>query len=303
MNINRRFALGFAGLALLLIAALAMAHRGLYGWTLFIVLPIIAGGLAAWIRRPATAGGAVRIGAIVGAMGCCLFLVAGAEGVICVAMALPVVVPLSVAGSLLAYWGDAPSRGKQPAVMTLLIPAFLLFDVHAKPPFYSVATSIVVNAAPERVWQHVAAFSTIEESPDWVLRTGLAYPIRTTIDGSGAGAPRSCVLSTGAVRERVVVWDEPRLLRFAVTQTPPPMVEMGLYGPIHPKHLDGYYIAQEGQFELTPLPKGRTLVVGTSWYRHGLWPAAYWRWWSDAVIHHIHARVLRHIRYLSERGA
>jgi hypothetical protein len=303
MIFNRKFALGFCGFVLLLIAALAMAHLGLYGWTLFIVLPVIAGGLAACIRRPATVGRAVRLGAIVGAMGCCIFLVVGAEGLICVAMALPVVVPLSVAGSLLAYWGDAPARGKQPAVMTLLIPAFMLFDVNAKPPVYSVATSIVVNAAPPRVWKNVVAFPAIEDQPDWVLRTGLAYPIRTAIGGSGVGASRSCVLSTGAVRERVVVWNEPSLLRFVVTQTPPPMREMGLYGPIHPRHLDGYYISQAGQFELTPLPGGRTLVVGTSWYRHGLWPAAYWRWWSDAVIHRIHERVLRHIRYLSEHGA
>jgi hypothetical protein len=100
----------------------------------------------------------------------------------------------------------------------------------------------------------------------------------------------------------VVVWNEPRLLRFVVTATPPAMREMGLYGPIQPKHLNGYYLSKEGQFELTSLPGGRTLVVGTSWYQHGLWPAGYWRWWSDAVVHHIHRRVLDHIRALSESG-
>lgn len=30
-------------------------------------------------------------------------------------------------------------------------------------------------------------------------------------------------------------------------------------------------------------------------YRHRLWPSAYWRLWSDAIIHRIHMRVLRHI--------
>jgi hypothetical protein len=186
--------------------------------------------------------------------------------------------------------------------MALFVPLSMLFDVNAKPPVYSVTTSIVVNAAPERVWKHVVAFPDITDEPDWVLRTGLAYPIRTRIEGSGAGAPRSCDLSTGTVQERVVVWNEPRLLRFVVTATPPAMREMGLYGPIHPKHLNGYYVSEEGQFELTPLSGRRTLVVGTSWYHHGLWPAAYWRWWSDAVVHQIHRRVLGHIRALSEDG-
>jgi hypothetical protein len=80
------------------------------------------------------------------------------------------------------------------------------------------------------------------------------------------------------------------------------MKETGLYGPITPKHLNGYYISKAGRFTLTPLADGRTLIVGTSWYQHGLWPAEYWRWWSDAVVHHIHKRVLEHIRTLSEQN-
>jgi hypothetical protein len=184
--------------------------------------------------------------------------------------------------------------------MCLLLPISMLFDVNAKPPVYSVTTSIVVNATPERVWKNVVAFPEISAQPDWVLGTGFAYPIRTRIEGSGVGAPRKCDLSTGTVEERIVTWDEPRLLRFVVTSTPPAMRERGLYGPIYPKHVTGYYESAEGQFALTPLPGGRTLVVGTSWYRHGLWPANYWRLWSDMVVHHIHRRVLEHIRALSE---
>ena len=31
-----------------------------------------------------------------------------------------------------------------------------------------------------------------------------------------------------------------------------------------------------------------------------MWPARYWRAWSDRLIHEIHLRVLRHVRTLSE---
>lgn len=31
--------------------------------------------------------------------------------------------------------------------------------------------------------------------------------------------------------------------------------------------------------------------------------APYWRWWSDAIIHRIHERVLTHLRTLSESQA
>jgi hypothetical protein len=297
---NWRILLSFGCFAALFGAALYLATHGTYGWTLFVMLPVLAGGLGVWSVQPATWGRAILTGAIVGIVGCALFLLAGKEGFVCVLMALPIVVPLAILGSLLAYWGGGLTNPKQPAAMCLLVPISMLFDVNATPPVYSVTTSIVVNATPERVWKNVIAFPDISAQPDWVLSTGVAYPLRTRIEGSGVGAPRKCDLSTGTVEERVVVWDEPRLLRFTVTSTPPAIRERGLYGPIYPKHVSGYYSSAEGEFALTPLPGGRTLVVGTSWYRHGLWPANYWRFWSDLVVHHIHARVLEHIRALSE---
>ncbi len=302
MSRRSRLLLSAGIFALLMAAALTLARRGAYGWTLFIMLPVIAGGMGVWCFRPVSLGQAVRIGAAIGAAGCLLFLLLGAEGLICIVMALPIVVPLAVAGSLLSWLGRNLAMPKRPAAMCLLVPISLFYDVSSKPPVYSVTTSIVVNAPPERVWKYVVAFPEITAQRDWVLGTGVAYPIRTRIEGSGAGVRRYCDLSTGTVQERVVVWDEPRFLRFVVTATPPAMREMGLYGPIYPKHLDGFYVSKEGQFRLTPLPGGRTLVTGTSWYQHGLWPAEYWRCWSDAVVHHIHRRVLEHVRALSENN-
>jgi hypothetical protein len=51
------------------------------------------------------------------------------------------------------------------------------------------------------------------------------------------------------------------------------------------------------------LANGHTLLEGTTWYQHGLWPGEYWRWWSQAVIHRIHLRVLNHIKQLTETEA
>jgi len=44
----------------------------------------------------------------------------------------------------------------------------------------------------------------------------------------------------------------------------------------------------------------RTRLHGSTWYQHGLEPAGYWRWWSDAIIHRIHLRVLEHIKKRAE---
>ena len=146
-------------------------------------------------------------------------------------------------------------------------------------------------------------FSELPEPHEWYFRAGIAYPQKAGIVGSGEGAVRYCQFSTGPFIEPVEAWDEPRLLRFGVTENPPPMHEWSPYANIAPKHLHGYLVAERGQFQLTELPNRRTLLNATTWYRHGLWPAQYWRLWSDAIIHRIHIRVLNHIRTLAEQDA
>jgi hypothetical protein len=79
-----------------------------------------------------------------------------------------------------------------------------------------------------------------------------------------------------------------------------PLNELSPYKQIHAPHLHGYFISHGGQFLLTGLPGGRTRLEGTTWYRHTMWPATYWGWWSDYVIHRIHMRVLNHIREQAE---
>jgi hypothetical protein len=85
-------------------------------------------------------------------------------------------------------------------------------------------------------------------------------------------------------------------LKFSVTSNPPPLEEWTPYSHIDPPHLHGFLMSEGGQFLLTPLPDGGTPLEGTTWYQHGLWPSAYWRLWSDVIIHQIHMRVLQHIR-------
>jgi hypothetical protein len=137
-------------------------------------------------------------------------------------MALLPAIVLSILGSLLVY-GCFGLEENRTAAMGLLLPMAFWFDTHAKPPVYAVRTSLVVNASPEHVWKYAVAFPNITESRDWVLRTGVAYPMRTRLLGTGLGAPRYCDLSTGPVVERVTAWEPPYLLRFRVLSTPPAM--------------------------------------------------------------------------------
>jgi hypothetical protein len=168
-----------------------------------------------------------------------------------------------------------------------------------EPAVRAVETEVIIDAAPAEVWPHVIAFPPLPEPDDWFFRTGIAYPQRAEIHGTGVGAVRHCVFSTGTFVEPIEVWHPPSLLRFRVTEQPEPMTEWGPYH-IHPAHLDHYLCSQQGQFHLERLPDGRTRLVGTTWYSNRMWPAAYWGLWSDYIIHRIHGRVLIHIKKLAE---
>jgi hypothetical protein len=163
-----------------------------------------------------------------------------------------------------------------------------------------VTTSVVVDGAPEVVWRHVISFSELPAPRETIFRAGIAYPIGARIEGRGAGAVRRCRFSTGDFVEPITVWDAPRRLAFTVRSQPAPMKELSPYGDVHPPHLDGFLRSRHGEFRLLRLPGGRTRLVGTTWYENRMWPAEYWRTWSDGLIHRIHLRVLRHVRNLSE---
>ena len=278
-----------------------LLHTGLYGWTLFVAAPVMLGGLAVWVCRPATAARAAAIGAAATLAALSMLLLVALEGLGCIVMAAPLALPLGALGGVLAYTAERSTNASRGiALLLLLPPAGLRWDATARPPVFEVRSSVIIAAPPDRVWRYVVTFPELPEPEEWFFRAGLAYPQRARIVGSGPGAIRYCEFSTGPFVEPIETWEEARLLRFRVTENPAPMQEWSPYARVLPRHLHGYLVSRRGQFRLIPLSGNRTLLEGATWYQHGLWPAQYWRWWSDAIIHRIHLRVLTHIRTLAE---
>jgi uncharacterized membrane protein YhaH (DUF805 family) len=277
-----------------------------YGTTLFLGAPMLMGATAGYVFNRGHPRGYVAsagIGLAAVFFGGCALLLFALEGAICVAMALPLLLPVGAMGAVMGKAiADATRRPPIELLGAILVLPLLAGVesrwIHAKERV--VLTSVEIDATPEVVWEHVVDFPDITEPEPWYFSLGIASPRRARIVGRGVGAIRYCEFSTGDFVEPITQWDEPRRLAFNVTEQPDPMVELSPYRHVHPPHLDHYLRSTHGEFHLAPLPDGHTLLEGRTWYEFDMFPQAYWTLWSDFLIHRIHERVLVHIKRIAE---
>jgi len=306
------------GIAITLLLSLAATQFSVialenYGWGLFVGVPFFIGLVSVLVygyHAERTVGACLLVSLIAISLFGAMLVLFAVEGVICIVMAAPIGFVLAVFGGVIGYAiqkriatvsHNAPTL-RVCAAMFALVPLLMYAEKleQTAPRVLPVKTSVVINATPARVWRHVVSFSELPAPTEMLFKLGYAYPLRAEIEGRGVGAIRHCVFSTGAFVEPIEVWDEPRLLKFSVTAQPPAMRELSPYASIKTPHLDDYLLSRGGQFKLTELADGRTLLEGTTWYEVKIYPEDYWRAWSDPVISRIHSRVLEHVKRLAE---
>lgn len=281
-----------------------------YGAALFVGTPLMMGAVTAYFynrEEPRGFGNSVVLGLVSVLLGGVALLLFALEGFICIAMALPLLIPLGALGGLIGKAiADSTRRPiGEIAAAVLILPVLAVAEsqfYHARgsSPEYEVLTSVEIDAPREVVWQHVTHFPDLPPAEEWYFRLGIASPERARIEGQGVGATRYCEFTTGTFVEPITVWNEPERLAFDVTDQPAPMFELSPYRHVHPPHLHGYLRSNHGEFRLIELPGGRTLLEGRTWYEFDMFPRSYWTLWSHLLIHRIHERVLLHVKNLAE---
>ena len=277
-----------------------------YGVALFILTPLFIGAFSTFIygyQRTITRRQAVQNGFLAIALFKAGLFHLAIEGLICIVMAAPFGILLTWAGSLIGYALIEKTPKNSPTIILLLIvsiPTTAFIEKDTSPELTSVVTSIEISADAQTVWKNVIEFPQLSEPTEFIFKTGIAYPINAHIEGTGVGSIRHCNFTTGSFVEPVTIWDEPKLLKFDVVQQPAPMKELSFWN-IDAPHLHDYFVSTKGQFKLTALANGHTLLEGTTWYYHDIKPAFYWQLWSDHIVHKIHERVLKHIKITSEK--
>ena len=279
-----------------------------YGWSLFLGLPVLVSFLSAFCasyRRSITFKRAYWLAVVSLLILGGFILIFAIDGFICLVMSLPLALGLALIGAALGRMAGRSCRGSAqsvvPILLILMFPCLTAFESTGRQavPTRTVTTSVVISAPIEKVWNVVVAFPRITEPPEGIFRCGIACPLEARIEGTGVGAVRYCVFTTGNFVEPITRWEKPSLLAFDVVSNPPPMREFSPYGNIDAPHLHDYMVSKHGQFKLTQ-QDGKVLLEGTTWYSHSLAPQWYWGPISDQIIHRIHKRVLNHIRDVAE---
>lgn len=281
-----------------------------YGLMLFIGIPVCLGFMTAilYSYKEDKALGQITGISAGGTFFMCLYMFFFAiDGAICIILLMPLAMGASAFGTFLGYLflkkvnGD---KSKNISLMLVLImtPALLAFEagVNPTPPLRKIVTAVEVEADINEVWDLVVAFPEISEPDELMFKLGISYPVDAKIEGEGVGAIRYCNFSTGSFVEPITNWTKPTLLQFDVKESPAPMQETSIYADLEPPHLHDIVSSEKGQFRLTELENGKTVLEGATWYRHDMWPNWYWGPLSDEIIHTIHRRVLNHIKKHAE---
>ena len=162
-----------------------------YGASLFLGTPIMMGATAAYFYNrpcPRSYGASAGIGLTAVFFAAVALLLFALEGLICVAMAAPLILPIGAVGGLIGKAiADASRRpGRELLAALLVLPLLAGGESRlARSREAVVLTSVEIAAPPETVWEHVVDFPELTEQPAWYFQWGIACPQRA---GSSAAA-------------------------------------------------------------------------------------------------------------------
>ena len=295
-----------AGISIIVLAVLISAVTfGAYGWGLFVMTPLLVGFTTAYLanRDVALPRGQTTLVVLAAAgLGTLALIMCALEGLACVLLASPL-------GALVAGMGatfgkalaEVGHRRGKPLLCVALLPCLFALEAAVPPAIpIDLSQSIDIDAPPAAVWDAVTIDAPLGPPPWPVAKAGFAYPISGRLVGTGIGAERIGVFSTGIARERVTEWVPGRRLSFALLSQPPMMEEMSPYRRVHAPHVSGYFITTRTSFALEPLVGGRTRLTITDAHLLRLDPALYWEPMARWAIEQNVRRVLDSIKNRAE---
>ena len=265
-------------------SVLVTRESGVFGVGIFIGSPFamgLIGGFCADIRRESPRWWTAVLGGLVPlAVALVLLLAIGVEGVACVLMAAPIVVPLNMLGATAAWMISRPEKRYPGAINAFALPVLLLFTLGSPraPEATQVTSEVTVAASPEEIWKALLSSGIIDAPVESIFAIA-PMPLAT---GGASGVKRDLRFTVGTFAHSMTTVREGRALLFRVEE--------------QPANLDRYVAIRESEVTLVPLANGSTTVVTTTRYDLLVHPAAYWSVWTNAFIRASQRRVLEHVQ-------
>jgi hypothetical protein len=261
------------------------------GGVLFLLLPFATGFATALVARR---WNLVIASLMIGLILCsAILLLTKMEGWVCVLMSAPLIAIGLTIGAVLGFLFrvqiiDKSSRPRVLSVLMLFVlPLFLMGanrmeEPSRRTPRAETFTSVlVIDAAPERVWNSIKTMDRVNAHKGFLMRIGLPVPVSCSIDREGVGGKRSCYFESGFIVERITEWDPPRLMKLEVTEWDVPGRPWLAFQDA------GYEIHEEN---------GRTLMTRTTTIVSRLLPAWYWRRFEKIGVETEHEYLFEGVR-------
>jgi len=283
----------------ILVIGFLFLHFGLveYGGTFFILFPLAVG----FSIGTHDAGQRGWISLVFGLVIFFGFLLASAlEGLICVAMALP----LFLISMLIGYGirrAIRKQRGEdrkaldptdhlidKDRLVATVLPLVLLLAVNPieqillpEPDLVEIESSVVLPYAAELVFDKVKSMDKLDAEKPLGIRLGLPSPYRCVLAADTVGARRHCLFTNGEIVAEITRYERGEVLEMDV-------VEYTLTGRDWFQFVDATYTLDR--------EAGRTRITRTSSYRSILQPRFYWQPLESWGIAQEHKFVLASLR-------
>ncbi|WP_273445083.1 hypothetical protein [Neolewinella agarilytica] len=276
--------------ALTLIAGFLLLHSGWadYGSAFFVLFPCMVG-FSIGTHDKRTRG---MMSLLFGGLIFFGFLLAGAlEGLVCVAMALPIFLIMMLIGYGFRRWLIPDSRQpKKPTdhLLVSLLPLLVLLLTNPieqallpEPEIVEIETSVLLPYPADLVFDQVKAMDKLDAEKPWGIWLGLPSPYRCILAADTVGAQRHCLFKNGEIIAEITRYEKGEVLEMDV-------VDYTLTGREWFQFQDATYT-----FERVD---GQTKITRTSSYKSTLHPRAYWQPLEGWGIQQEHDFVLASLR-------
>lgn len=237
-----------------------------------------------------------------------LTVIVFAEGIVCIIMAVPILVPGMAIGMVAAKASLRAWQNRYGAFMVVALPLLVLpLEIRVDWPDYQgfVTTEVIIAAPADTVWAETVEIRDIDPkalrfTPSHSLMF-FPRPLDAQLDRHGPGATRYLKWTGGVhFREHITEWDQNRRLGWTFGFDPdsiPAEIDSHLRPDAEASKL------LSGEYVLEPMADGRTRLVLTTHYQVSLPWNGYGRFWADLLLNDFHSVVLDVVKQRAEAAA